>query len=167
TDRPQRRTRRTKPDRRHIPAEVKRAVWERDGGRCTFVSADGRRCASRARTEFDHIVPFARGGDATVSNLRLRCRTHNQWEAKQTFGAEFIRSKIEQRSAAAPAAAEDDPDRSVIPWLRSLGVRADQARRAAEFCATMPDQPIGDRVHAAIAFLGRARVRAPHIPVTA
>src|SRR5258706_2299582 len=28
---------------RHIPAEVKRAVWERDGGRRTFVSDAGRR----------------------------------------------------------------------------------------------------------------------------
>src|SRR5206468_9120710 len=31
------------PNSRHIPAAVKRAVWERDGGQCTFVSDAGRR----------------------------------------------------------------------------------------------------------------------------
>jgi len=31
------------PGSRHIPAEVKRAVWNRDGGRCAFVSEGGRR----------------------------------------------------------------------------------------------------------------------------
>ncbi|MGH2403021.1 MAG: hypothetical protein ACRDGN_01030 [bacterium] len=33
---------------RHIPAAVRRAVWARDGGRCAFVSNDGRRCAEEA-----------------------------------------------------------------------------------------------------------------------
>ncbi len=31
----------------HIPAYVKRTVWERDGGQCTFVSDGGRRCPAR------------------------------------------------------------------------------------------------------------------------
>src|SRR5262249_16520070 len=52
--------------KRHIPAEVKRTVWERDGGRCTFVSAAGQRCPSRTRLEYDHVVPVARGGRSTV-----------------------------------------------------------------------------------------------------
>src|SRR5574341_838855 len=46
---------------RHIPASVKRAVWERNGGRCTFVSESGQRCPARSRLEFDHIEPVARG----------------------------------------------------------------------------------------------------------
>jgi len=37
--------------RRHIPAAVKRAVRERDGGRCTFVSDNGKRCAARTLLE--------------------------------------------------------------------------------------------------------------------
>src|SRR5262245_1468987 len=32
---------------RHIPAHVKRAVWERDQGQCTFVGEKGHRCESR------------------------------------------------------------------------------------------------------------------------
>src|SRR3990172_4823665 len=42
TDRP-REGRPTAPGSRHIPAEVKRAVWFRDAGRCVFVGASGRR----------------------------------------------------------------------------------------------------------------------------
>ena len=61
TDRPRRRTRRS-TRRRHIPAEVKCIVWERDQGQCTFVSAADQRCPSRTRLEFDHIVEVARSG---------------------------------------------------------------------------------------------------------
>ncbi len=39
---------------RHIPAHVKRAVWVRDGGRCTFVSEGGHRCQERRALEYDH-----------------------------------------------------------------------------------------------------------------
>ena len=78
---------------RHIPAAVKRAVWERDHGRCTFVSDDGHRCDARKLLEYDHVQPVARGGTSTVDGLRLRCRAHNQLEAERTFGAGFMESK--------------------------------------------------------------------------
>ena len=77
---------------RYIPAAVRRAVWDRDGGRCAFVSKDGKRCNSTHRLEVHHIDPHARGGPATVENLSLRCRTHNLYEAELAFGADFMRS---------------------------------------------------------------------------
>src|SRR5439155_26062502 len=40
---------------RYVPARVRRAVWERDGGQCTFVGASGHRCESRRFLEFDHV----------------------------------------------------------------------------------------------------------------
>jgi 5-methylcytosine-specific restriction endonuclease McrA len=87
-------------DARYIPASVKREVWERDGGRCTFVSAEGRRCESRS-PEFDHIVAIARGGMSSLENLRLRCRAHNQLEAERTFGADFMaRKRAETRAGS-------------------------------------------------------------------
>jgi 5-methylcytosine-specific restriction endonuclease McrA len=89
---------------RYIPAAVRRAAWERDGGRCTFVSITGGRCRSRQFLEFDHAEPFARGGKATVDNIRLRCRAHNQFEAERVFGREFMRQR---RQEARVAAAED------------------------------------------------------------
>jgi 5-methylcytosine-specific restriction endonuclease McrA len=106
TSRPQRRSRRSSGNPRHIPAPVKRAVWERDRGQCTFVGERGERCPSRKFLEFDHIDPVARGGQATVEGVRLRCRSHNQYEAERTFGAGFMSDKREQaRRAAAEARA--------------------------------------------------------------
>jgi 5-methylcytosine-specific restriction endonuclease McrA len=71
---------------RHIPAEVKRTVWARDSGRCAFVSASGRRCAERGFLEFHHVVPYAKGGEASVDNIQLRCKRHNGYEAERDFG---------------------------------------------------------------------------------
>ena len=105
---------------RHIPAEVKRAVWERDGGRCTFVSEQGRRCESRKALEYDHVDPVARGGQATVGGIRLLCRVHNQHAAECEFSAEFIRAKREEAQrmvaeAKARAAAEAASQQRVAP----------------------------------------------------
>jgi hypothetical protein len=80
-------------DARHVPAEVKRTVWERDGGQCTFVGENGHRCESRARLEYDHVEAVANGGHATIKGLRLRCRAHNQYAAEQVFGRDFMRTK--------------------------------------------------------------------------
>jgi len=90
---------------RHIPARVRRAVHERDGDRCTFVSSSGRRCEERRFLELDHVLPAARGGQATVANLRLRCRAHNQYEAERTYGAGFMREKRQAARARAETAS--------------------------------------------------------------
>jgi hypothetical protein len=120
TARPRRIPRGLGKDSRHIPAEVRRAVWARDGGRCTFVSDSGRRCESRTGLQFDHVHPFACGGEATVSGIRLRCRAHNQYEAERAFGPELMRHK---RLAAAEARA--------AARMRGPGVRRAAARRGA------------------------------------
>jgi HNH endonuclease len=71
---------------RHIPAAIRREVWRRDGGTCGFVGEQGR-CHETGFLEFHHVVPFADGGETTATNLELRCRAHNQYEAEQWFGA--------------------------------------------------------------------------------
>ena len=71
---------------RDLPNAVQRGSWRRDDGRCAFVSKDGVRCKERAFLEFHHIVPYARGGRATIDNISLRCRRHNQYEAELVFG---------------------------------------------------------------------------------
>lgn len=73
------------PGSRHIPAEVRRTVWTRDHGCCAFVGRSGRRCSDRAFLEFHHIQPFALGGESTVANIQLRCRSHNAYEARMYF----------------------------------------------------------------------------------
>jgi hypothetical protein len=74
------------PGSRHIPAEVKRAVWLRDLGRCAFVGEQGRRCNERGFVEFHHLKPYAAGGEASIDNVALRCRRHNDYEARLFFG---------------------------------------------------------------------------------
>jgi hypothetical protein len=74
-------------DSRAIPAEMRRAVWTRDQGRCRFVDAkSGRRCNSSYALEIDHITPYAKGGLTELRNLRLLCRTHNWLQAIRSFG---------------------------------------------------------------------------------
>ena len=69
-----------KPSGRSIPAAVKREVWRRDLGCCTYVDRHtGRRCGSRFFLEIDHIVPVAQGGAAEPANLRLRCAAHHRY----------------------------------------------------------------------------------------
>jgi hypothetical protein len=72
---------------RDIPSHVQRAVSQRDRGQCAFVSKGGHRCTERTFLEFHHIVPYALGGLATVENISLRCRRHNQYEAELVFGS--------------------------------------------------------------------------------
>jgi 5-methylcytosine-specific restriction endonuclease McrA len=81
---------RASEDEGYISAAVRREVWKRDGGQCTFEGPDGHRCASRWRLEPDHIVPVALGGTSTIDNLRLRCHGHNLLEAERAFGREHM-----------------------------------------------------------------------------
>jgi 5-methylcytosine-specific restriction endonuclease McrA len=73
-------------DPRYIPAEVRRAVWLRDRGRCAFPLACGDVCGSRLRLELDHIIPVAQGGKSTIENVRICCRFHNVLAARRTLG---------------------------------------------------------------------------------
>ena len=71
---------------RGIPNAVERGSWRRDGGRCAFVSKDGVRCKERSFLEFHHVKAHALGGRASLENISLRCRRHNQYEAELIFG---------------------------------------------------------------------------------
>ncbi len=55
---------------RHIPHDVKITVWQRDGGKCVQCNAD-------SYLEYDHIIPFSRGGANTIGNVQLLCRRCN------------------------------------------------------------------------------------------
>ncbi len=87
---------------RLIPAAVKRAVWQRDGGRCAFVGRHGR-CRERTFLEYHHAMPYAAGGEATVENISLLCRAHNAFEATQFFGPVTMSRANGRASASASA----------------------------------------------------------------
>ena len=95
----------TSASSRHIPAPVRRAVHERDAGRCTFVDVSGKRCEARRRLEFHHHDrPFARGGDHRPENIRLMCRTHNLLLAEREYGSEWM-DRFRRKPAAGHSAS--------------------------------------------------------------
>ena len=76
---------------RHIPQAIRDEVFVRDGGRCTFVGIDGRRCEETWNLEIDHIIPYAKGGDNSPENLRLLCAKHNRLEAEKEYGTDHMK----------------------------------------------------------------------------
>jgi hypothetical protein len=129
----------TGPESRHIPAEVKRAVWLRDLGRCAFVGTNARRCTEHGFLEFHHVKPWAAGGETSVANVQLRCRRHNGYESRMFFTRELVPERVEapRRSIAAagrnlaapgqkgPAASPPGslPDRARPPDVEPGGAR--------------------------------------------
>jgi hypothetical protein len=85
---------------RHVPAAIRRAVWKRDGGRCSYESRHGRRCDAREFLELDHREPWARVRRHSVENLRILCRTHNQFVARLAFGEAYMSQYQRKRTAA-------------------------------------------------------------------
>jgi hypothetical protein len=72
---------------RRIPRWVRAEVWRRDGGRCAYVSPEGRRCQATEWLEYDHITPYALGGcSKDPAGIRLLCKVHNTLAARQAFG---------------------------------------------------------------------------------
>lgn len=69
----------TKIQRRQVvPERIRAEVWRRDQGRCT-------RCNSSARLEFDHIIPYSKGGSDTARNLQLLCERCNRVKGANGF----------------------------------------------------------------------------------
>jgi len=56
---------------RTISQEIKDKVWNRDGGRCIL-------CGSNESIEFDHIIPFSKGGANTYRNIQILCQSCNR-----------------------------------------------------------------------------------------
>ncbi|MBF6620794.1 MAG: HNH endonuclease [Patulibacter sp.] len=61
----------TRAARGAIPRETRRAVWERDGGRCVA-------CGATFDLQYDHVIPLALGGSDSVENLQILCAPCNQ-----------------------------------------------------------------------------------------
>jgi hypothetical protein len=97
----------TSPTTRQIPAAVKRAVYERDGGQCRYEDERGRRCTAREGLEFHHRRPFGHGGDHSLANVALACRCHNGYLAEVDYGREAIARH--RRSGARPLEPTPSP----------------------------------------------------------
>jgi 5-methylcytosine-specific restriction endonuclease McrA len=103
-------TRRT----RAIPAVLRREVWTRDEGRCSFIGDDGHRCNETRCLEFGHLHPWGKRGEHSAANLALRCRAHNAFEAERDFGTSFVASKRKQRLLRKPLKVREPVARYVV-----------------------------------------------------
>lgn len=56
---------------RRITQKTKDLVWRRDEGKCV-------ECGSNEKLEFDHIIPFSKGGSNTYRNIQLLCEVCNR-----------------------------------------------------------------------------------------
>jgi 5-methylcytosine-specific restriction endonuclease McrA len=91
---------------RHLPAWLRRAVWQRDQARCTYVDARGVRCCATSVLEFHHEHAHALGGAASIDNIKLRCRPHNALAAEMDFGRAFMERKKADASTGRAVANE-------------------------------------------------------------
>ena len=55
---------------RYIPQGIRNEVWTRDNGQCV-------ECGTREDLQFDHIIPFEKGGASTPENLQILCKECN------------------------------------------------------------------------------------------
>jgi hypothetical protein len=114
----------------HIPRATRRAVFERDGVRCTFTDAEGNRCPSTTFLELDHIIARARGGSDDLANLRVRCRAHNHLHAEQTFGKHHVARKIRERRDPSRRGYPSETYAIAASGLENLGFPRAEVRRA-------------------------------------
>ena len=61
----------SKRRRQAIPEKVRHSVWRRDEGRCV-------KCGSQEKLEYDHIIPWSKGGSDTERNIQLLCERCNR-----------------------------------------------------------------------------------------
>ncbi len=140
----------------YIPKAVRREVWQRDGGQCTYESDAGRRCECRKQLQFDHVISRALGGESTPPNLRLRCHAHNQLAAERAFGKRFMERKRE--------AARAEQERRRAERERLLAERAEQARAEKEREAAARVEARAERERAAAADAARRAAAEELVP---
>jgi hypothetical protein len=96
------------PCPRPMPASVRRHVYVRDQGLCTFVDEFGNRCPETGMLEYDHIDGWARTHTHDPDRIRLRCHAHNQHAAEQMYGREFMeRARLSRGDSSRPGEGRD------------------------------------------------------------
>jgi hypothetical protein len=66
-------------------------------------------CGSTYQLELDHFpIPKARGGPATIDNIRLACRPHNVGAARRILG-HAVMDRYARAGSAAPCRGTGGP----------------------------------------------------------
>ena len=135
-----------------ISAETRRIVTERDGGRCTYVGPDGRRCTAKGFLQYEHIEPRGLGGAGDEFNITTRCFGHNKLAAEDVYGKEFVAEKAatSKRKSKSTPEAKPESERS-----SGTGNHLRQQR-----CRTEQDAEVFDKLEKALVGLGFRRKEA-------
>lgn len=91
---------------------VRIIVLNRDGHRCQYC---GRSPQDGARLEIDHVIPLAKGGTSSISNLITACFECNRGKKDVILSNRLLAahwSSQPHRFSAAPASAPDTPRQS-------------------------------------------------------
>jgi len=77
---------------RYVAAEVRRAIWVRDQGKCQWPIEGGGICGATCRAELDHASkPFAKGGRIIKpEDGRVLCDFHQDVSARKEFGDDLM-----------------------------------------------------------------------------
>jgi len=151
---------REQSDTARVSRATRRAVFERDGERCTFTDAEGHRCPAKSWLELDHVIPRARDGTNDVGNLRVRCRAHDALYAEQSFGREHVERKIREHRDPRQRGYAAESCGLAASGLVNMGFRRAEVQRAldtvsgrhrADDLSTIPVQTI---LREALAVLG-------------
>ena len=116
--------RRAEP-REHIPASVRRAVWERDQDRCVWPLDGGGVCGSTHRLEIDHRLPHGLGGQPELGNLRLLCE-----RPQRAGGAAGVRGAVDGSIRAEGVAGAGLPGCSPAPTSPAASAERPEAAAA-------------------------------------
>ncbi len=119
-------------DTARVLRATRRAVFERDGERCTFTDAEGRRCPATTWLELDHVISRARKGTNEIGNLRVRCRAHNALHAEQTFGKEHVARKIREEADPRQRGYASESCDLAASGLVNMGFRRAEVQRALD-----------------------------------
>jgi hypothetical protein len=88
---------------RYAPAHLRRAIWERDQGKCQWPIDGGGICGATCRAEVDHIELVAKGGRLTKpEDGRILCRFHQDVSARRVLGGRWMNRFTRRRGRSRP-----------------------------------------------------------------
>ena len=75
---------------RYVPAKTRHQVHATSNYRCEYRNSTGKQCLETTALQMDHIKMFCQNGSHEINNLRLLCRTHNNYLAEIQLGKRMI-----------------------------------------------------------------------------
>ncbi|MBI5709029.1 MAG: hypothetical protein HZC42_01825, partial [Candidatus Eisenbacteria bacterium] len=108
--------------------------------------------AAAARTQ----AAAARREAAREAAARAQAAVARREATREAAAARAQAAAAEREAARAAAAERAQAAAEVIPYLRRLGFSADEARRAAARCESVPDASLEERVRVALSCFAKA-----------